>query len=102
MSGEETFNFLNGVLVITHWEAVAYALLIALLALFRLTDSCLLNTFSFAFYWGFKGLLAISPAADAWTGTAVVVYAASGLIMLILVQFAYYKPSWGLPHGSRA
>ena len=39
--------------IVTPLEAVFYTLLVTFFTLMRLAESCLVNTFSFAYYWGF-------------------------------------------------
>lgn len=96
MDSEQLYSVLNG-LVIAHWEVVAYTAVVALLAFLHLNESCLVNTFSFTFYWGFKGLLADSPTLSALNDASIVIYVVSGFAVFVLVQIAYLRPSLGSP-----
>ena len=83
--------FVNGWPVVSTVETLFYMFTVTLLTLLRLNESCLVNTFSFAFYWGFKDLLKGVPIPDGATNTVFVTYLVSGLAVFALIQLYYLR-----------
>ena len=77
--------------LITPLEVVFYALIVTVLALMRLSESCLINTFSFAYYWGFKSLLQSVPVTSTTSDHTIILYAVSGLMIFGLFHLSCLK-----------
>ncbi len=79
--------------IVTPLEAVFYTLLVTFFTLMRLAESCLVNTFSFAYYWGFKSLLSTLSTSSIVSGNTIVIYTVSGLIIFGLLHVSYFRKS---------
>jgi len=77
--------------IVTPLEAVFYTLLVTFFTLMRLAESCLVNTFSFAYYWGFKSLLSTLSPSSVVADNTIVIYAVSGLTIFVLLHLSYYR-----------
>ena len=77
--------------IVTPLEAVFYTLLVTFFTLMRLAESCLVNTFSFAYYWGFKSLLSTLSTSSVVSENTIVLYTVSGLFIFGLLHFSYLK-----------
>ena len=77
--------------IVTPLEAVFYTLLVTIFTLMRLAESCLVNTFSFAYYWGFKSLLSTLSTSTVVSDNTIVLYAVSGLTIFVLLHLSYFR-----------
>ena len=77
--------------IVTPLEAVFYTLLVTFFTLMRLAESCLVNTFSFAYYWGFKSLLSTLSTSSIVSENTIVMYTVSGLIIFGLLHVSYFR-----------
>ena len=77
--------------IVTPLEAVFYTLLVTIFTLMRLAESCLVNTFSFAYYWGFKSLLSTLSTSSVVLDNTIVIYAVSGLTIFALLHLSYFR-----------
>ncbi|MBI2997194.1 MAG: hypothetical protein HYY46_01845 [Deltaproteobacteria bacterium] len=77
--------------LITPWEAILYAVVITLLAFNGMRESCLVNTFSFSYYWGFKSLIETLAITDSRSQVFIAFYVIFGFSMFGLVNFHYFK-----------
>ena len=82
--------FFDGCLV-TPLEAIFYIALVTILSLMRLSESCLVNTFSFVYYWGFKSLLKTISVASAASDQTILLYFVSGLMVFTLLHLSYMR-----------
>ena len=82
--------FFDGCLI-TPLEVVFYTLLVTVLSLMRLSESCLINTFSFAYYWGFKSLLQSISVTSATSDHTIILYSVSGLMIFALLHLSYLR-----------
>ena len=87
----ETLLYISEGGIITPVETVGYALLITLLAFRGANESCLINTFSFACYWGFKGLLEPLARGQGIPGGMLVVYFIAGIAIFVSMNFYYFN-----------
>ena len=76
--------------IITPVETVGYALIITLLAFRGANESCLVNTFSFACYWGFKGFLESLANGPDVLESMLSVYFIAGLAIFASMNFYYF------------
>ena len=88
----ETIEHILAGCLVTPGEAISYAVIVSILSVLHLSESCLINTFTFSFYWGFKSLLGFFSLSDgvAVTGT-ILVYVISGLAIFGLVNLYYLR-----------
>ncbi len=77
--------------IVTPLETVFYTLLVTFFTLMRLAESCLVNTFSFAYYWGFKSLLSTLSTSSVVAENTIVIYTVSGLVIFGLLHFSYLR-----------
>lgn len=77
--------------IVTPLEAVFYVSLVTFFTLMRLAESCLVNTFSFAYYWGFKSLLSTLSTSSIVSENTIVIYAVSGLVIFGLLHLSYFR-----------
>jgi len=77
--------------IVTPLEVVFYTLLVTFFTLMRLAESCLVNTFSFAYYWGFKSLLSTLSTSTLTSDNTIVIYAVSGLTIFVLLHMSYFR-----------
>jgi len=77
--------------VITPGETMVYVLIVTLIALVGSNESCLVNSFSFVCYWGFKGLLRSLGSAESGPELIVVLYFVSGVAIFVLVNLYYLQ-----------
>ncbi len=77
--------------IVTPLETVFYMLLVTFFTLMRLAESCLVNTFSFAYYWGFKSLLSTLSTSSIVAENTIVIYTVSGLIIFGLLHLSYFR-----------
>ncbi len=77
--------------IVTPLEAVFYTLLVTFFTLMRLAESCLVNTFSFAYYWGFKSLLSTLSTSSVVSENTIVLYTVSGLMIFGLLHLSYFR-----------
>lgn len=82
--------FFDGCLI-TPLEVVFYTLIVTVLSLMRLSESCLINTFSFAYYWGFKSLLQNISVTSATSDHTIILYSVSGLMIFVLLHLSYLR-----------
>lgn len=87
----ETLRYISEGGVITPGETIVYVLIITLIALIGSNESCLINSFSFACYWGFKGLLQAPAAARGMSESMVILYFVSGVAMFVIVNLYYLR-----------
>lgn len=88
---DDLYSLINGWPVISTWETLFYMLTVSLFTLLRLDESCLVNTFSFAWYWGFKNLLKDVPIPDGYTNAAIMAYLVCGWAVFGLIQLYYLR-----------
>ncbi len=81
----------DGGSIVTPLEVVFYTLLVSFFTLMRLAESCLVNTFSFAYYWGFKSLLSTLSTSSVVSDNTIVIYAVSGLTIFVLLHLSYFR-----------
>ncbi|MCH6544903.1 MAG: hypothetical protein IH796_02775 [Deltaproteobacteria bacterium] len=77
--------------IVTPLETVCYMLLVTFFTLMRLAESCLVNTFSFAYYWGFKSLLSTLSTSSVVSENTIVIYTVSGLVIFGLLHLSYLR-----------
>jgi hypothetical protein len=77
--------------LIAPWELLFYVSVITFLAVLRLHESILINTFAFCFFWGFKSLLRDMAAANPMEEDAMILYVFSGLLVYILIHLSYLQ-----------
>lgn len=77
--------------LITPWEAILYAVVITLLAFNGMHESCLVNTFSFSYYWGFKSLIETLALTDSRSQVFIAFYVIFGFSIFGLLNFHYFK-----------
>jgi len=82
--------FFEGCLV-TPMEAIFYIAIVTVMTLMRLCESCLVNTFTFAYYWGFKSLLQTISVANADSDHTILLYFVSGLMVFTLLHLSYIR-----------
>lgn len=80
-------NLGNGHFIIPVWEVVFYVLVITIYALMDRPRSCLINTYAFTFYWGFRSLLPKTLTADI-SQAALLMYIVCGLAVYTLITVA--------------
>lgn len=88
---EAFHSYINGLIVISPWEAMLYTVVVTLLTLLRLNESCLINTFSFSFYWGFKNLIDVVSFPSPEANMVLSVYLVSGLAIFSLLHLYYLR-----------
>jgi len=77
--------------IVTPLEAVFYTLLVTFFTLMRMAESCLVNTFSFAYYWGFKSLLSTLSTSSVISDNTIIIYTVSGLLIFGLLHLSYLR-----------
>ncbi len=82
--------FFDGCLI-APLEVIFYTFIVTVLALMRLSESCLINTFSFAYYWGFKSLLQNISATSSSSDHTIIIYSISGLMIFCLLHLSYLR-----------
>ena len=87
----ETLSYISAGNVITPGETICYVLLMTVFALVGLSESCLVNSFSFSCYWGFKGLLQSISAAEPFPESTLILYTISGVAVFALVILYYFN-----------
>lgn len=88
MNGTE--SIFSGCLV-TPLETIWYALLIGLLSLLHLNQSCLVNTFSFSFYWGLKEIMRSYSVFGRSEDSLLALYFVSGIVIFLVLNFYYWR-----------
>src|SRR3989304_6704070 len=73
------------------WEVIFYAAVITMYAFSGRSMSCLINTFAFTFYWGFKSLLPATFAPDGFGHMFLFVYVLSGLTLYATITLSDLK-----------
>ena len=81
-------NLANSHFVIPVWEVVFYVAVITLYALMGKPGSCLINTYAFTFYWGFKSLLPGVFTANGFSQMTLTTYIVCGLGIYGLITVA--------------
>ena len=87
----ETLGLIFEGCLVTPLEAIFYVSIVTIFSLMRLPESCLINTFSFAYYWGFKSLLISVSASSTNSDQTILLYSVSGLMIFALVHISYIK-----------
>jgi len=77
--------------IITPGETIVYVLIVTLIALVGSNESCLVNSFSFVCYWGFKGLLRTLGTAQGQPEMMLLLYFVSGIAIFVLVNLYYFR-----------
>ena len=77
-------EYSNGGFIIPTWEIVFYVAVMSLYGLMGRTQSCLINSFAFTFYWGYMYLLPEAFSANGLSQGGLIVYAFSGLSVYAL------------------
>lgn len=87
------WDYANGGFGIAAWEMIFYVAVMALYALTGRARSCLINSFAFTFYWGFKYLLPVAFSANGLSQTAFLTYVLCGLAIygLATVSFLMHR-----------
>lgn len=84
-------GYVNGGFIIPTWEIILYVAVMSFYALMGRTQSCLINSFAFTFYWGFMYLMPKAVAAGGLSHTALMMYVICGLGIYALVTLAFLK-----------
>lgn len=82
----ETQVFTNGIYLDPSWDVILYTVVVTAYAFLGRSRSCLINTFAFSLYWGFKHMLPLisSPAP-------LLIYAVSGMAVYAIVTLAFLE-----------
>ncbi len=100
----ETLSYISAGSVITPGETNCYVLLMTVFAFVGLSKSCLVNSFSFSCYWGFKGLLQSLSVTEPFPESTLILYCISGVAIFVLVNLYYFDrdriPKKDLPENS--
>ena len=84
-------GYVNGGFIIPTWEIILYVAVMSFYALMGRTQSCLINSFAFTFYWGFMYLMPKAVAANGLSQTALMMYVICGLGIYALTTIAFLK-----------
>lgn len=76
----------NGTYFVPSWEVVFYAAIVTAYAFLGRPRSCLINTFAFSFYWGFKHLLPMASSQ-----APLLIYAVSGMAIYVMVTLSFLE-----------
>lgn len=85
----ENLNDILESLLIAPWEAIFYGLLAIIYIFMSLYKSCLIVSFVFISYWGFKNLLQILSLSEGTSDGFIILYVISGLAILGLIILNY-------------
>lgn len=78
--------FTNGTYFVLPWDVVFYIAVVTAYAFLGRPRSCLINTFAFSFYWGFKHLLPLTSSQ-----APLLIYALSGMVVYAIVTLAFLE-----------
>jgi hypothetical protein len=76
----------NGTYFVPSWEVLFYAVVITAYAFLGRPRSCLINTFAFSLYWGFKHLLPLTSSQ-----APLLIYAVSGIAVYLIVTLSFLE-----------
>ncbi len=76
-------------MLIAPWEVIFFGILASAYILMGLYKSCLIVTFTFTSYWGFKNLLNTLTLSEGTSDGLIILYVLSGLAILGLIILNY-------------